>query len=85
MLNGTLCATERTLCCILENYQTKEGIKVPAVLQPFVGTEFIPFTKPIPKTKDLYGDEPAQKELKKEERKQEESKEEFVKIEIIKQ
>lgn len=23
-LNGTLCATERALCCILENYQTKE-------------------------------------------------------------
>lgn len=24
MLNGTLCATERTLCCIVENYQTPE-------------------------------------------------------------
>jgi seryl-tRNA synthetase len=23
-LNSTLCATERTLCCILENYQTEE-------------------------------------------------------------
>jgi len=23
-LNGTLCATTRTLCCILENYQTEE-------------------------------------------------------------
>ncbi len=23
-LNGTLCATERTLCCVLENYQTEE-------------------------------------------------------------
>jgi seryl-tRNA synthetase len=23
-LNATLCATERTLCCILENYQTEE-------------------------------------------------------------
>ena len=32
MLNGTLCATERTLCCVLENYQTKDGIKVPDVL-----------------------------------------------------
>lgn len=32
MLNATLCATERTLCCILENYQTETGVKVPAVL-----------------------------------------------------
>jgi seryl-tRNA synthetase len=24
MLNGTLCATERALCCIMENYQTPE-------------------------------------------------------------
>lgn len=32
MLNATLCATERTLCCILENYQTETGVKVPKVL-----------------------------------------------------
>lgn len=29
LLNGTLCATERTLCCIMENYQTPEGVRVP--------------------------------------------------------
>lgn len=23
MLNGTLCATERALCCLVENYQTE--------------------------------------------------------------
>jgi seryl-tRNA synthetase len=45
MLNGTLCATERTLCCILENYQTEEGLKVPEPLQQFVGTDFIPYIK----------------------------------------
>lgn len=45
MLNGTLTATERTLCCILENYQTEEGVKVPAVLIPYVGTDFIPYIK----------------------------------------
>jgi seryl-tRNA synthetase len=28
MLNCTLAATQRTLCCILENHQTKEGVKV---------------------------------------------------------
>ena len=46
MLNGTLTATERTLCCVLENYQTPEGVRVPEVLQPFMmGTTFIPFKK----------------------------------------
>jgi len=37
LLNGTLCATERTLCCIMENYQTPEGVRIPEVLQPFMG------------------------------------------------
>jgi len=46
LLNSTLTATERTLCCILENYQTKDGVRVPEVLQPFMlGTEFLPFTE----------------------------------------
>jgi len=49
MLNGTLCATERTLCCILENYQTPEGVAVPKVLIPYVGTDFIKYTQPMPK------------------------------------
>lgn len=49
MLNGTLCATERTLCCILENYQTPEGVRVPKVLVPYVGTDFIKYTQPMPK------------------------------------
>lgn len=44
MLNGTLTATERTLCCLLENYQTEHGISVPAQLQPYMdGISFIPF------------------------------------------
>lgn len=33
MLNSTLIATERAMCCVIENYQTKSGIKVPPVLQ----------------------------------------------------
>ena len=53
MLNATLCATERTLCCILENYQTETGVVVPEVLRSYVGTDFIPYTKPVPKKKDL--------------------------------
>lgn len=52
MLNATLCATERTLCCILENYQTEDGVVVPEVLRKFVGTDFIPYvTKKLPKSK----------------------------------
>ncbi|PGH05984.1 serine-tRNA ligase [Helicocarpus griseus UAMH5409] len=48
-LNATLCATERTLCCILENYQTETGIKVPEVLRKYIPgqpTE-IPYTKEL--------------------------------------
>jgi seryl-tRNA synthetase len=46
MLNATLCATERTICCILENYQTDEGINIPEVLIPYMrGKTSIPFVK----------------------------------------
>lgn len=47
MLNGTLCAVTRVICCILENYQTKDGIRIPKVLQEFMPPkfrEFIPYT-----------------------------------------
>lgn len=50
MLNATLCATERTLCCILENYQTADGVRVPEVLKPYMGgIEFIPYTRELTK------------------------------------
>jgi seryl-tRNA synthetase len=53
-LNGTLCATSRTLCCILENYQTEDGagFRVPDVLRKYLPAdtpEVIPFTKELPK------------------------------------
>lgn len=51
MLNATLCATTRVVCCILENFQTDTGINVPEVLQPYVGKEFIPFVREPPKLK----------------------------------
>lgn len=36
-LNGTLVATERTIACIMENYQTSKGtIEVPSVLQDYM-------------------------------------------------
>ncbi|TQD91968.1 hypothetical protein C1H46_022484 [Malus baccata] len=41
------------MCCILENYQTEEGVNVPKVLQPFMGgKEFLPFKeKPVPEVR----------------------------------
>jgi len=48
MLNATLCATERTICCLLENFQTETGIKVPEPLVKYVGKDFLPFVKPPP-------------------------------------
>lgn len=49
-LNSTLCATERALCCILENYQTPEGVIVPEVLRPYMqGRDFLPYVRELPK------------------------------------
>ncbi|WFC99878.1 serine--tRNA ligase [Malassezia yamatoensis] len=46
MLNGTLCATERALCCIVENWQTPDGLKIPPPLQPYMqGRDFLPFVR----------------------------------------
>merc|ERR1712093_164698 len=49
MLNSTLCATELAMCCLVENYQTKDGVRVPRALVPFMlGQDFLPFVKPPP-------------------------------------
>lgn len=48
MLNGTLCATERALCCVVENYQTPDGLVIPEVLRPYMqGREFLPWLKSV--------------------------------------
>merc|ERR1712129_680839 len=53
MLNATLVATTRTICAILENYQTADGIIVPDALQIYMGgMKFIPFTRAPPVNKD---------------------------------
>ena len=46
-LNSTAIATERTICCILENYQKADGtVIIPEVLQPYMGgREIIPSQK----------------------------------------
>jgi len=36
MLNATMCAATRVICCILENYQTEDGIIVPDALKEFM-------------------------------------------------
>eukprot|EP01039_Chlorochromonas_danica_P006229 gene6229-6868_t len=40
MLNATLCATGRAICCLLENYQEADGVRVPEVLVPFLTLPF---------------------------------------------
>lgn len=46
MLDSTLTATERTICCILETYQREDGVEVPRTLQPYMGgIDFLPFVQ----------------------------------------
>ena len=46
MLNSTLCATGRAICCLLETYQEADGVRVPEVLVPFMGgVTFLPFVR----------------------------------------
>lgn len=40
-LNGSALALPRILAAILENYQTAEGIRIPEVLVPYTGFDFI--------------------------------------------
>ncbi|KAM9217433.1 LOW QUALITY PROTEIN: serine--tRNA ligase, cytoplasmic [Leptosomus discolor] len=56
MLNATMCATTRTICAILENYQTEEGVRIPEKLRDFMPPdlrELIPFVKPAPIEQEL--------------------------------
>ena len=51
MLNATMCAITRTICAIVENYQTEDGIAIPSALRPFMPPgfdEFIKFVKAAP-------------------------------------
>lgn len=51
MLNATMCAVTRTICAIVENYQTEEGVCIPSALKPFMPPgldEFVKFVKPAP-------------------------------------
>ncbi|KAI9695500.1 MAG: Cytosolic seryl-tRNA synthetase [Bogoriella megaspora] len=51
-LNATLCAIQRSLCCVLENYQEEDGVRVPEVLRDYMPKgrqEFLPYVKELPK------------------------------------
>uniref|UniRef100_A0A8C4WSE2 Serine--tRNA ligase, cytoplasmic n=1 Tax=Eptatretus burgeri TaxID=7764 RepID=A0A8C4WSE2_EPTBU len=68
MLNATMCATTRTICAILENYQTEEGIRVPEVLRPFMPpdlSELLKFVKPAPIDQDVIKKQKKQQEAGK--------------------
>eukprot|EP00945_MAST-04E_sp_MAST-4E-sp1_P006304 g6304.t1 len=47
MVNSTLCAVQRMICAILENYQTEGGVCIPQVLIPYISLngkdDFMPF------------------------------------------
>ncbi|KAI8873138.1 cytoplasmic serine-tRNA ligase Srs1 [Ramicandelaber brevisporus] len=48
-LNATLSATGRTICAILENWQTPTGVKIPPVLVPYMGGKtHLPFVRDMP-------------------------------------
>lgn len=68
MLNATMCATTRTICAILENYQTDDGVIVPEPLRPFMPERYkekIPFVKQ-PGAAAAAGKDAAPKEAQKE-------------------
>ena len=50
-LNATLCATERALCCVLENFQTPDGLVVPPLLRKYIPgqPEFLPYVRELPR------------------------------------
>ena len=64
LLNSTLTATERSLCCLIENWQTPEGLVVPPALRPYTcGIEFVPFVKKLDKKGRLVDVAPPPKPL----------------------
>ncbi|CAB4306571.1 unnamed protein product [Prunus armeniaca] len=53
LLNSTLTAITRTICCIVENYQREDGVEIPKALQNYMGGKtFLPFkSKQAPEVK----------------------------------
>lgn len=53
MLNATMCATTRTICAILENYQVEDGVMVPEVLRKYMPASKSLFYKQRLKTTEI--------------------------------
>ena len=54
MINGTLCACQRLICAILENFQRNDCISIPNVLQPYMyGKTNIPFIINVTKMEEF--------------------------------
>ncbi|KAL2197568.1 hypothetical protein P885DRAFT_68694 [Corynascus similis CBS 632.67] len=53
-LNSTLTATTRTICAILENFQTEDGVRIPEPLRKYLpgAPDFLPFAKTTPVKKE---------------------------------
>jgi len=95
MLNSTLSACERTMCCLVENYQTEDGLLLPEVLWPFMGGRKVikfkfglnskgnlePLNKPAPSAGPTQQEAPKKTEAKKEAPKKQEAKKEAPKKE----
>jgi len=65
MLNATLCATTRVICCILENYQDEDGVHVPEILQNYMGgLKFMPYVRPPPQMAEQKKKKPAKSQGK---------------------
>jgi len=72
MLNGTMAATTRVICAILENYQTDEGVLIPEALKglmPIQYKEVIPYVKEAPIFEEMKkAEQKKQKQGKKKEK-----------------
>jgi seryl-tRNA synthetase len=64
-LNSTLTATTRTICAILENFQTEDGVNIPEPLRKYLpgAPEFIPFAKTAAEKKESEKKEGEKKEI----------------------
>jgi len=85
MLNATMCATTRTICCILENFQEETGVRVPEALKRFMPqefAEFIPFVKEAPIDQEETQRQKKQKEGQKGKKKDKEVAEKVAKMSI---
>ena len=84
MLNATLCACTRVICCILENYQTPYGVIMPDKIVEFLppsmlktdenGKKYLPYTAEYVPPKAEKTNKQKNKKAKKAKKKQQQKK-----------